>query len=125
MEAEVLRDVERRRLRSLVAADMAVAETLHAADFALVNPGGGLWARDFYLGGIASGDIDYSRFDVVSDIDVMVEGGLAVLRYRSAIEIAVAGDVRSLQCWHMDSYRAFEARDWRAVWSQATDCGAT
>lgn len=74
------------------------------------------------LGGIASGDINYLRFDAVSDIDVLVEGALAVLRYRSAIEITAGGVSHSLQCWHMDSYRAGAGHDWRAVWSQATDC---
>ena len=56
--ADALRALERRRLRSLVEADMEVAEALHTPDFELVNPGGSTWSRERYLGGIASGDID-------------------------------------------------------------------
>jgi len=50
-------------------------------------------------------------------------GDLAVLRYRSAIDIAVAGQPPGpLECWHLDCY----ARDlgdgaWRVRWSQATE----
>ena len=89
--ADDLRELERRRLRSLVEVDLAAAEELHTPDFELVNPGGSTWSREKYLGGIASGDIDYRRFEPVSDIDVMVDGDLAVLRYRSAIDISVTG----------------------------------
>lgn len=61
--AAVIRDIERRRLRSLVEADVVTADALHAADFQLVNPSGGVWSKEHYLGGIASGSIDYRRFD--------------------------------------------------------------
>src|SRR4051794_40106471 len=87
--AAELRDIERRRLRSLVEVRVDEADALHADDFELVPPSGGVWSKDDSLGGIASGDIDYRRFDAVSDIDVMVDGDLAVLRYRSVIDIAV------------------------------------
>lgn len=119
--AATLVDIERRRLQSLVEADAEVADALHASDFQLVHPGGGTWSRERYLGGIASGDIDYRRFEPVSDIQVVIEGDLAVLSYRSAIEIKVKGrEAGSLQCWHTDVYRRDGDAPWRVFWSQAT-----
>ena len=123
-EAAILRDVERRRLRSLVDADSDVAAALHASDFQLVHPSGGTWSRERYLEGIASGEIDYRRFEPVSDIDVVIEGNLAVLRYQSAIEIKVDDqEAGSLRCWHTDCYRRDDraGAPWRAFWSQTTE----
>ena len=117
-----LRDLERRRLRSLVEADLATAEALHASDFELVTPGGTRWSRSTYLGGIASGDIDYRRFEAVSEIDVLQDGDLAVLRYRSEIDIAVTGGVPGpLACEHLDVYVRGADGAWRVRWSQATE----
>ncbi len=124
---EVLREIERRRLRSLVGADIAVAEALHAPNFVLVHPGGGVWSRDHYLEGIASGTINYRRFEAISGIDVIIDGTVGVIRYRSAIDIQVAGQQGgTLECWHMDCYqRSSLTEPWRAVWSQATSITAT
>ena len=120
--ADDLRELERRRLRSLVEVDLAAAEELHTPDFELVNPGGSTWSREKYLGGIASGNIDYRRFDPVSDIDVMTDGDLAVLRYRSAIDISVTGGTPGpLTAQHLDVYVRDEAGRWRVRWSQATE----
>lgn len=120
--AAVIKDIERRRLRSLVEADVVTADALHTADFQLVNPSGEVWSKEHYLGGIASGSIDYRRFDAVSDIDVMVDGNLAVVRYRSTIEIKVEPrEAGSLHCWHTDCYRREQdGAPWQVVWSQAT-----
>ena len=115
-----LADTERFRLRTLVEARVAEADALHAPDFVLVNPSGNVWSREKYLGGIADGRIDYRRFDPVSDIEVMVDGRLAVLRYRSAIEISILGrGSGELECWHLDCYRRTTA-GWQIRWSQAT-----
>ena len=38
-----------------------------------------VWSKEQYLGGIASGRIEYRRFEAMSNIDVMVDGALAVL----------------------------------------------
>ncbi len=117
-----LRDLERRRLRSLVEADLPTAEALHADDFELVTPSGTVWSRAHYLGGIATGDIDYRRFEADSDIDVMAQGHVAVLRYRSRIDIAVTGSHPGpLACWHLDCYVRGGDGDWRVRWSQATE----
>jgi hypothetical protein len=123
--ASELGDIERRRLQCLVEPRIEEAEGLHTADFQLVHPGGGVWSRTEYLGGIAEGRIDYRRFKAVSAIEVMVDGDLAVLRYRSLIDIAVAGQPSGpLQCWHLDCYRRDpEAGVWQVRWSQATETG--
>jgi len=119
--ANTLADLERQRLRSLVEVRVAEADALHAADFVLVTPSGHCWSRQQYLGDIASGKVNYRRFEAVSDIDVMVDGNLAVLRYRSAIDIAVQGqEPGELECWHLDCYRRDEGGAWRVHWSQAT-----
>jgi ketosteroid isomerase-like protein len=94
---------------------------LHAPDFQLVNPSGGVWSKEKYLGGIADGIINYRRFGPVSDIDVMVDGDLAILRYRSVIDIAVGQQEGGLlECWHLDCYRRDEGGRWQVRWSQAT-----
>ncbi len=97
------------------------ADALHAADFQLVHPGGGVWSKAQYLGGIASGRINYRRFEAISAIEVVVDGAVAVLRYRSAIDIAVEGqEAGPLECRHLDCYRRDDDRSWRVRWSQAT-----
>jgi hypothetical protein len=119
-------DLEKRRLRALVDADAPTLDALHADDFVLIHPGGGVWSRAEYLGGIGSGAIDYRRFEAVSEIEVLADGALAVLRYRSAIDIHVRGrQAGELQCWHTDCYRAGAGgggdQRWQVVWSQATE----
>jgi len=97
------------------------ADALHGPDFLLVHPGGGVWSKEHYLGGIASGRIEYRRFEAMSNIEVMVDGSLAVLRYRSAIDIAVEGqEAGPVECWHLDCYRRDDDGKWRVRWSQAT-----
>ena len=44
-DADVIRITERERLRSLVDAKLEVARRLHADDFQLVNPSGGLLSK--------------------------------------------------------------------------------
>jgi len=108
---EALRAVEKQRLRALVSVDRAELEDLHAPDFQLIHPGGGVWSREEYLSGIASGRIDYRQFDAVSAIDVIFEQDLAVLRYQSFIDICVAGqEPGRLLAWHIDCYRRTELR---------------
>jgi hypothetical protein len=49
--ADELRAAERKRLRSLVEADVETARRLHADDFQLINPLGGSVSKDQYLAG--------------------------------------------------------------------------
>jgi ketosteroid isomerase-like protein len=116
-----LAEIERRRLRTLVEVMPDEADALHADDFRIVTPSGHVWSKAEYLGGIASGEIDYRRFEPISEIDVMADGDLAVLRYRSAIEISVQGqEPGKLEAWHLDCYRRDDNGTWRIRWSQAT-----
>jgi hypothetical protein len=111
--------MERRRLRTLVEADIAAASRLHAADYQLIPPGGRPVSRDEYLGMIERGEFVYDVFEPASEIAVRVYGDVAAVRYRARIEAHwVGGQDRGL-FWHTDLY---ERRDgsWQAVWSQAT-----
>lgn len=119
-ESDTLRQLERERLRALVEADVQRARELHAPQFQLVNPRGETLTKDAYLGGIESGRLDYLLWEPVSDIAVRMHGDIAVLRYRSRLEIVVDGQrVPEAQYWHTDSYER-QAGRWQVVWSQAT-----
>ena len=116
-----LDDLERTRLRALVAPDLGAAEALHAPGYQLITPGGVALSREAYLGGIASGDLDYQVFEPASDIAVvrLGEGGAAV-RYQARIDIRFgAGERDGGLFWHTDLYALRDGR-WEAVWSQAT-----
>ncbi len=120
VNADGLRKIERARLTYLVAGRAAEADAVHADDFVIVTPSGHSWSKAEYLGGIESGDIDYRRFEPVSAIDVMLDGDVAVLRYKSAIEISVGGrESGELEAWHLDCYRR-TTTGWQIRWSQAT-----
>ena len=121
-EAEMVRATERERLRALVDADIPRADELHAEDFQLITPAGDPLSKDEYLGAIASGQMDYLRWEPGS-IAVRVHGDAAVIRYRSELEIAVDGRrMPPRRYWHIDAYEKQEGR-WRVVWSQATQIG--
>ncbi len=69
------------RLRSLVDADLDVAEPLHANDYQLVSPNGRAYSKEEYLSAIASSALEYSVFEPVSEIAVRGCDQLAILRY--------------------------------------------
>jgi hypothetical protein len=118
-EVEVLRATERERLRALVAADVARASQLHADDFQLINPLGGILSKQQYLGGIGSGQLKYLFWEPGS-ITVRIYGDIAAIRYPSELEVVVQGrHIPRQRYWHTDLY---ERRDgqWQVVWSHAT-----
>ena len=118
-EAERLRATERERLQALVGADVARARRLHADDFQLINPLGGVLSKEQYLGGIESGQIHYLFWEPDA-IEVRIYGDVAVIRYQSQLEIVVLGrHIPRQRYWHTDLY---EQRDgqWQVVWSHAT-----
>ena len=118
--AETITAIEEARLKALVEADMEVAKALHAEDFQLVNPSGRVYTKETYLGGIESGDLDYTIFRPESEIKVRVFGKSAVVRYRSTIEITVGATYYPPEnFWHTDTYEFRNGR-WQVVWSQAT-----
>lgn len=118
-DAALMRDTERRRLRSLVDADMAAAGPLHADDYQLITPNGCALSKQDYLGGIAAGRLRYRVFEPVSQIAVWGSAQIALLRYTARISIAEGAGQADLTCWHTDCYEFRNGR-WQAVWSQAT-----
>src|SRR5215210_6062232 len=119
-EVDQIRDIEHRRLRALVEADMDVARRLHADDFQLITPFGDALSKEEYLGTVESGDIDYVVWKPDA-IDVRLSGDMAVLRYSSHIEIVVQGRrIPPGDYWHTDYYEKRNGR-WQDVWSQATE----
>lgn len=120
-QATELRLLEAGRLRALVAGDLATARRLHADDYVLITPRGARLSKTEYLDAIASGELDYEKFEAVSEVEVLGGGhDLAVLRYKSAIRVTSPGGIFSSVCWHTDCYRRDEERGWQVVWSQAT-----
>ena len=115
-----LANIERRRLKALVDADVAAAEELHADDFQLVTPSGAAYTKDEYLGDIASGAVDYRVWEP-HEIDVRVCGDAGCLRYHSELEIVVAGRKIDLsRYWHTDYYERRDGR-WQVIFSHATE----
>src|SRR5437879_3016421 len=103
---EAVKDCELRRLHALVDADVETARGLHAPDFQIVDPRGGTHGRDEILDGLAAGGLDYRRFEPVSDLEVMISSDLAVVHYRSRIDVLVQGLApQSLEAWHTKCYR--------------------
>jgi ketosteroid isomerase-like protein len=120
LDAAVIRDTERERLRSLVRADMETADALHAEDYQLITPRGYALSKQEYLGRIASGGLRYRVFEPVSEIAVRGSGDVALVRYQARIGVAEDDGAESLiTCWHTDCYEWRDER-WQAVWSQAT-----
>src|SRR5215210_791644 len=103
-EQDEIREIERARLHALVEADMETATRLHADDFQLVSPGGRTYSKEEYLGGIASGNIDYLAWEPVSEIAVRLHGQVADIRYRSQLEIVFRGEKSVGFYWHTDTY---------------------
>jgi hypothetical protein len=121
-EAE-LAEVERRRLRALVTADVPAADQLHASDFQLVTPSGDSYSKDEYLSDVASGEIDYLQWDP-EEIEARVRGDAGCVRYRSTIRIVVGGrELEPGRYWHTDYYERRSGR-WQVIWSQATKTSA-
>jgi hypothetical protein len=117
-----LDQVERRRVRALVAADIAIADDLHASDFQLITPGGESRSKAEYLGRIASGATNYQLWEP-GEISVRVRGDVGCVRYRSMMKVIVDGRERGpRRLWHTDFYERNDGR-WQVVWSQATAIG--
>jgi Domain of unknown function (DUF4440) len=116
----LLRATECRRLRALISADTVAAVPLHAEDYWLITPNGSEMTRDDYLGAIASGSLRYKVFRPVSEIAVLGDAEVVVLRCQAQISF---DDGPGMTCWHIDCYRLRDDR-WQVVWSQATRIAA-
>lgn len=120
MNADHLRALERTRLHALVTGNMEVAAPLHADDFQLITPTGAALSKEEYLGAIAAGDLTYRTFEPDGSIAVRLSGEMAVIRYRSRLEVIASGHLTPLaHYWHTDLYER-HAGAWQVVWSQAT-----
>ena len=118
-EVELLRSTERERLRALVTGDVERAGPLHTEDFQLINPLGGALSKEQYLGGIGSGQIHYLYWEPES-IAVRLYADVAVIRYRSELEIVVKGHhIPRRRYWHTDLYER-HGTQWQVAWSHAT-----
>lgn len=118
--ADLIRGAERERLRALVAADVDAAHRFHADDFQLITPGGDVLTKSRYLGGIASGYLNYHLWEPDSEIDVRLSGDSAMIRYRSRLHVSLDGaEGEPRQYWHTDLY---ELRDgsWQVACDQTT-----
>lgn len=119
VEADLIRNNERMRLRALINGDMVVARQLHAPDFQLITPIGASLSKDEYLGAIASGYIKYLVWEP-EEIDVRLYNEAAIIRYQAQLEIVFNGHKVPLsRYWHTDSYE-LRSGSWQVVWSQAT-----
>ena len=118
-DADLLRSIERERLHALVTGDVDRAEQLHSEDFQLINPLGGALSKEQYLGGISAGQIQYMYWEPES-IAVRLYGDVAVIRYRSELEIVVQNrHIPRQRYWHTDLYER-HGLQWQVVWSHAT-----
>jgi hypothetical protein len=114
--AKLLPDIERQRLQALARADTVTAAPLHADDYRLITPNGSEMTKDDYLGAIASGQLRYQVFGPISEMAVLGDAAVVVLRYRARISF---DDGPGITCWHTDCYRLRD-ETWQVVWSQAT-----
>ncbi|GAA4733405.1 alpha/beta hydrolase-fold protein [Flavisolibacter ginsenosidimutans] len=111
---------ERERIRSLVAANMPIAQQLHADDFQLITPTGNPLSKEQYLGMIGSKYLQYNWEP--GDITVKMYGDdAAVIRYTDKIfQVTVNGNlVNDGRFTHTDLYEKRQGK-WQAVWSQAS-----
>jgi hypothetical protein len=114
--ATLLPGIERLRLRALASADTVTAAPLHAEDYWLITPNGSEMTKADYLGAIASGQLRYQVFEPASEMAVLGDAGVVVLRYRARISF---DDGPGITCWHTDCYQLRD-ETWQVVWSQAT-----
>jgi hypothetical protein len=119
-EKQDLAEVERRRLRALVDADIVTAEELHADDFQLITPRGVPYSKGEYLDAVRSGLIDYLVWNP-DEIEARVDRDAGCLRYTATINMRFDGrEVGPRRYWHTDYYERVDGR-WHVVWSQATE----
>lgn len=101
-EADLIRDLERMRIRALTESNIEVCNQLHAGDFQLITPSGRALGKAHYLSAIASGDIKYLMWEPDS-MEVRVYESVALLRYKARLEVIANGSRgRRFQCWHTD-----------------------
>jgi Domain of unknown function (DUF4440) len=119
-DADRVRGTEHQRLRALVAGDVGAARPLHAEEFQLVTPLGVVLSREGYLGAIAARHLRYLVWELDSPIDIRMYGDVALIRYRSQIQVEVTGQLYpKAPYWFTDAYEK-RGGCWQIVWSQGT-----
>ena len=88
--AAFIRDLERKRLRSLVEPDVDVARRLHADDYELVPPGGSSISGAGYIGSIEREEFVYDVFEPASEIRCRTYRGAAIVRYHARFSAMAA-----------------------------------
>jgi hypothetical protein len=106
-EASDVRSAEQKRLSALITVNMEAARQLHADDFQLVTPLGAVLSKEEYLGAVAAGHLHYLAMELDGPIDVRMYDQVALIRYRSQIEIEVQGQrYPRAPYWFTDAYEA-------------------
>lgn len=113
---EFFRALEERRTRALVQRDLEALEELHAPEYQLITPAGGVFTRDSYLGTVRAAPF-YVAWEVLGDMSFRLSAHMAVVRYKARLQFPSG---RVVVCWHTDSYE-LRAPGWQAVWSHATE----
>jgi ketosteroid isomerase-like protein len=122
-EIQRLQSLEVARQRALVDGDAATLELMLAEDFVLVPPPGLPLTKDEYVGAVDSGAIDYHAFHAVTPIEVGFYGRVAVVTYRSYIDVVVAGlGAFQTEVWHTFVYER-RGGHWQVIREQATAVG--
>jgi hypothetical protein len=118
-DVDLLRTLETRRTADLVAGDIDAGAAVLADDFTLVDPTGELETRADYLASLQSGELDYLAWTAESPLDVRVVGDAAIMRYRSAIDVTIAGSRIPGRFWQTEY---FERRggQWMLVWGHTS-----
>ena len=119
-EAEAIGAAVRDLNRARTEADLKAVGRFLADDYQLITPLGEIVTKEMYLGAIAGCALKYLALDFDSAIDIRVYAGVALVRYRSQIEVEVQGQkYPRAPYWFTDAY---EKRDgqWQIVWSQGT-----
>ena len=120
LEIDAIRAIQLQRSAALLKADIQAAGRIHADDFELVTPLGAVFSKEQYLGAVAAGIIKYTAIELASPVKVRVYSDVALVRYRTEIEVEVQGQSYPRAAyWFTDAY---EKRDeqWQIVWSQGT-----
>jgi uncharacterized protein DUF4440 len=121
-----LRHIEHRRVQSLLDVDIDTFHELHDDAYQLCNPTGAVWDKAEYLANLTSGRLDYLALEPVGELDVLHDGGLAVVRYRCEIEMRLDGmSIPRHELRHLDVYTRQEDQPWRCLLSQATAVAAS
>lgn len=119
-EKEQIIQIEKKRLKALVDADIVAAATLHANDFQLITPTGYEFDKNEYLGLIETGELDYKIWEF-EKISIRLYDKAAVIRYADTDFEVFENGVLS---WsglliHTNLYEKRNGQ-WQIVWSQAS-----